>query len=427
MRISFLIFTFLLFTSCAEAQLDTVYETLIARAGLFHLQKDYKNAIACFEKAFSLRQPDALNAYKAASVYVLDSNIDKGFYYINQALQLGWTEADQLAFDPYFDYLRTISPDKWKGAKEYAFSLEKKYEEKLGLPSLRKIINRMVLTDQKLRYALVQAGRSEERQKISHDIYVADSINRARVRKIFKQYGWPKISAIGKDGQNNFWLMVQHADDDPAFQQAALSAMQKLKKNGGVNLENYAFLYDRVLCNLNYRQWYGTQVNWTTHGKATSFRSIADEDGVDKRRDSMGMLPLRLYALTYGFDYKNITAAESKKGDSVLRQIICNLTDSAAYFYRSKDFEKMYDCYDKASMILGGMTNAENFQAAVLFSRVAVQNKAPRYKSIALDFLNLLYLRHALDKNKLKAQPAFRVLYKEPRWKSIYSRLKEDK
>jgi hypothetical protein len=423
MRITLLIFTALLFMSCAEAQLDTVYETLIARAGLFHLQKDYKNAIACFENAFSLRQPDALNAYKAAGVYSLDSNIDKGFFYISLALQRGWTEADQLAFDPYFDYLRTIAPDKWKEAEEYAFFSEKKYEEKLRLPSLRKRINRMALTDQKLRYALVQADSREERQRISHDIYVADSINRAGVKKIFKQYGWPKISDIGKDGQNNFWLMVQHADDDPAFQQAALSAMQKLMKNGEVNLENYAFLYDRVQCNLNYRQWYGTQVNWTAHGKATSFRSIADEDGVDKRRHSMGMLPLRLYALTYGFDYKNITVAESKKSDSVLRQITCNIIDSAACFYRNKDFEKMYDCYDKASMIPGGMTNAENFRAAVLFSRVAVQNVDSRYKSIALDFLNLLYLRHALSKNTLKAQPDFKVLYKEPRWKSIYSRL----
>jgi hypothetical protein len=174
---------------------------------------------------------------------------------------------------------------------------------------------------------------------------------------------------------------------------------------------------------LNYRQWYGTQVDWTAHGKATGFRSIAEEDNVDKRRDSMGMLPLRLYALTYGFDYTNRTFAESKKSDSVLRKITCNLIDSAAYFYRRKDFEKMYDYYDKASMIPGGMTNSENFQAAVLFSRVAVQNTDARFKSIALDFLNLLYLRHALSKNKLKVQPAFSVLYKEPRWESIYSRL----
>ena len=104
-------------------------------------------------------------------------------------------------------------------------------------------------------------------------------------------------------------------------------------------------------------------------------------------------------------------------------QITCNLIDSAAYFYRRKDFDKMYDCYDKASMIPGGMTNSENFQAAILFSRVAVQNTDARFKSIALDFLNLLYLRHALSKGMLKAQSAFSVLYKEPRWESIYSRL----
>ncbi|MBO9202046.1 MULTISPECIES: DUF6624 domain-containing protein [Niastella] len=423
MRIFLQIFTALIFMSCAKAQPDTIYEALIARASLFHLQKDYKSAIACFEKAFSRHQPNALNAYKAAGVNSLDSNMDKGFYYINLSLKLGWTEADQLAFDPYFEYLRTVSPEKWKKVEENAFSSEKKYEEKLALPSLRKTINRMALTDQRLRYAQVQAGSKEERQRISHDIHVADSINRAEVKAIFRQYGWPKISEIGRDGQNNFWLIVQHADDDLALQQAALSAMQKLRKTGEVNLENYAFLYDRVQCNLNYRQLYGTQVNWTAHGKATGFRSIAGEDGVDERRNSMGMLPLRLYALTYGFDYKNISVAASKKRDSVVRQNTCNLIDSATYFYRRKDFEKMYDCYDQASMIPGGMNNIENFRAAILFSRVAAQTKNSRFKSMALDFLNLLYLRHALSKNKLKAQPAFSILYKEPRWESIYSRL----
>jgi len=78
--------------------------------------------------------------------------------------------------------------------------------------------------------------------------------------------------------------LAQHADDDPEFQQAALAAMQKLKKTGEINLDNYAFLYDRVQYNLNYRQWYGTQVNWTAHGKANGFRPIADEAGVDRSR-----------------------------------------------------------------------------------------------------------------------------------------------
>jgi tetratricopeptide (TPR) repeat protein len=134
MRISLLIFTSLLFISCAEAQLDTVYETLIARAGLFHLQKDYKNAIVCFEKAFSLRQPDALNAYKAAGVYALDSNVDKGFYYINLALQLGWTEADQLAFDPYFDYYELYLRINGKKPKNMLFPRKRNMKRNWDYP-----------------------------------------------------------------------------------------------------------------------------------------------------------------------------------------------------------------------------------------------------------------------------------------------------
>lgn len=56
---------------------EYAYQELIAKAGLFHLQKDYKNAINFYELAFQIQQPDALSTYKAASVYALDSNIDK--------------------------------------------------------------------------------------------------------------------------------------------------------------------------------------------------------------------------------------------------------------------------------------------------------------------------------------------------------------
>ncbi|HSC40419.1 MAG TPA: DUF6624 domain-containing protein [Chitinophagaceae bacterium] len=293
----------------------------------------------------------------------------------------------------------------------------------MALPDVRKKINRMTLTDQRLRYALVQATGKEERQRISRNMHISDSLNRVAAKAIFKQYGWPAISAIGKDGQNNFWLMIQHADDDLPFQQAALSAMRKLKATGEVNLENYAFLFDRVRCNLNYKQWYGTQVNWASNGKATGFRRIDHEEAVDRRRAAIGLLPLRLYALTYGFDYTYMTTEEANRRDSAERQGLRDLITDAGSLYRNKDFQQMYDCYDKASMILSGMSNAENYQAAILFARVATQNKDDRFSSMALDFLNLLYLRHALDKNKLKMQPAFRILYKNPRWMSIYGDL----
>lgn len=412
-----------LFLSGIKAQFNYAFEEAIAKAGLFHLQKKPKEAILLYEKAFQLQQPDSLNAYKAAGVYSLNSNIDKALFYLEQAIQSGWTEADMLATDPYFKYLRKAATQKWEQISKTAVAAEKKYERGLKLPALRRTINEMTLNDQRLRYARIQADSKENRQRIDREIHQADSGNRVKAKAILKEYGWPTISEIGKDGQNNFWLLVQHADDDVLFQRKALAAMEKLRGTKEVNLENYVFLYDRVQCNLNYKQLYGTQVNWKGHGEATGFRSIIQEDKVDERRKALGLLPLKIYALTYGFEYNNISSAAAKENDSTDLAQARSLIDSAKYFYNKKKFQKVYDHFNSASMIAGGMSNEENFEAASLFAKIAARNNNPQYISISLDFLNLLYLRGALTKQQLQSEHAFKILHGEPRWTEIYDHL----
>jgi hypothetical protein len=414
--------SFFLFLT-ASAQSDSVYQILIAKAGLFHLQKNFKSAISLYEEAFQLQQPDALNAYKAAGMYSLDSNSDKAFQYLQFALSSGWTEADWLSFDPYFDYLRKAEPEKWKAIEEQAFAKEQQYIQTLQLPSLRKEINLMTLNDQKLRHQRVQSNNDSLLEIINWQINQSDLNNLNRAKEIIKQYGWLKISEIGKDGQNNLWLIVQHADQDVLFQQTALLAMAKLKGTQEMSMENYAFLYDRVQCNLNYKQLYGTQVVWTSNGEASAFRPLKKEHLADERRVKIGLKPLRIYALTYGFTYYEITAKQSEQKDSSYQDQVRLLMDSAKYFYIKNEFQKTYDYYNTASTFLGGMSNADNFEAAIIFSRIAVINNEEQYKSIALDFLDLLYSRGNLTKAQLVKQPAFRILYKEQRWIDLNKQL----
>jgi len=410
--------------SIASARSDSDYQTLIAKAGLFHLQENYKSAIHFYEEAFQIQQPDALTAYKAAGMYSLDSNADKAFQYLLLALSSGWIEADWLSFDPYFDYLRNAYPEKWKAIKEQAFVKEQQYGRTLQLPSLRKEINLMTLNDQKLRYKRVQNNNDSLAEIINQQINQSDIKNLNRAKEIIRQYGWPKISRIGKDGQNNLWLIVQHADRDVLFQQTALLAMEKLKGTTEMNMENYAFLYDRVQCNLNYKQFYGTQVVWTSNGEASAFRPLIKEYMVDERRKKFGLQPLQIYALTYGFSYHNITAKESEQKDSSYMIHVQFLMDSAKYFYRKKEFQKTYDYYNTASTFLGGMNNKANSEAAIIFSKIAAINTDEQYKSISLDFLDLLYLRRNLTKAQLLKQSAFRILYKEQRWIDLNKQLK---
>lgn len=403
---------------------NTLYQTLLAEAGLLHLQKDYKKAIITYEKAFKLEQPNALTAYKLAGVYSLDSNANKAFFYLELALNTGWTEADWLAEDYYFDYLKNTAPNKWEIIKQQALLKEKEYEKTLKLPALRKQINLIAINDQKLRYKRIQTKDKNQRKLVNQAIHKTDSTNLVQAKAIINKYGWPKLSEIGKDGQNNFWLMVQHADGDVIFQQKALNAMKKLKKSNEINLENYAFLYDRVQCNLNFKQLYGTQVNWVNNGKATSFRPILNEDLVDKRRKEIGLLPLRIYSLTYGFEYNNLTAAQAYKNDSTDLAYTKQLIDSANYFYTKSDFQKTYNYYNTASTVLGGMSNKDNYNAAIIFAKISSQNNEQQYKDIALDFLNLLYQRQALSKTQLKKEHEFKVLYKEHRWIDLYEHVK---
>jgi len=412
----------LLIFSAVRGQSDYAYQELLARASLCHLQKDYKKAINYYEKAFRMEHPDALTAYKAAGAYALDHNGDQAFGYLTEAIRSGWHEADMLLTDPYFDYLKNTSSQKFKNIVADALVAEKKYERGLKMPGLRKQINLMMLKDQRLRYARIQADGEEQEQKVNSEIRLADSLNRMQAKEILKKYGWPKLSDIGKDGQNNLWLLVQHADDDVIFQQHALSAMKVLKAKKELDLENYAYLYDRIQCNLNYKQLYGTQVNWSSHGQAESFRSIINEDSVDHRRKCMDMLPLRIYALTYGFEYKNVNASKARKADSADRAYTRALIDSAKKFYAKSAFQKVYDYYNRASMIAGGMSDADNFDAALIFAVVAAKVADAKYKSISLDFLNLLYLRNKLRKQQLSGD-VFKVLHQDDRWLDMYSHI----
>jgi hypothetical protein len=369
-----------------------------------------------------LIQPDALTAYKAAAAYALDSSVHEALSYLELALKRGWVEADWLLQDSDFDFVRNSRPNEWKNVLQQAFLREAEYEKSLKRPALRKHINLMGIKDQMLRYQRIRAINGE-RESINQKLNESDSINLVFAKQIIKRYGWPKVSEIGKDGQRNLWFIVQHADHDVMFQRAALGAMEKLMGSTEIDMENYAFLYDRVQCNLNCKQLYGTQVLWTSNGAASGFRRIFREDLVDERREKVGLLPINIYALGYGFSYNYVTKSQAMHNDSIDVVSAKQMIDSANYFFSRGEFQKAYDLYNAASTIPGGMTNDDNYNAAILFAKVSGITDEQQYKEIALDFLNLLLQREFLTKKLLKEQTEFKVLFKEKRWISLVTYL----
>ena len=405
----------------ASAQSSLSADAELARASLYHLQKDYGKAIQCYETAFKVRHPDASNAYKAAGVYSLSGNAERSEYYLQLALDNGWTESLWLMVDPYFDYLKHVDLLRWSKIVAQAVKNELEYEKKLGDPALRRKINMMVISDQQLRYKKVQTKDAKELEKINQELVASDQKNWREAKNIVEAHGWPKLSDIGKDGQNNLWLIVQHADHDIFFQRTVLEKMKQLLESKEINLENFAFLSDRVLCNLNYLQEFGTQVNWTANGMASGFRDIRREWEAEERREKLGLSKLADYALSYGFTYIKPTKQECVRTRKQIDKDVKGLIDSAKAAYKAGDFQQAYDSYNAASTFADGMSNEESLEAAVLFSVIA--NKVQvnqKYKDISLDFLNLLNLRNKLDKKSIQQMHEFDTIRQDVRWMSLF-------
>ncbi len=101
---------------------------------------------------------------------------------------------------------------------------------------------------------------------------------------------------VGKQASNNFWLMVQHADNDLLFQEAVLKKMKLQVDQKKADGANFAYLTDRVNINSGKPQIYGTQLSRTRDANGRTIpKDMIDPQNVNKRRKEVGMESLEEY------------------------------------------------------------------------------------------------------------------------------------
>lgn len=116
-----------------------------------------------------------------------------------------------------------------------------------------------------------------------------------RLEEIFEEIGFPGYDLVGKEGSTDFWLMVQHSDHVPDFQEKVLSQMKAQVDKGNADPANYGLLVDRVNLNTGKPQVYGTQVTYRAGICQAYSRDLADSANVNQRRKSIGLPPLEEY------------------------------------------------------------------------------------------------------------------------------------
>jgi len=121
----------------------------------------------------------------------------------------------------------------------------------------------------------------------------ADAENLPWLKQVIADHGWPGRSAVGEDGAAAAWLLVQHADRDPAFQRECLGLLTAAADAAEATKAQVAYLTDRVLLAEGHPQEYGTQI--TGRDRQWVPRNLRDPDHVDERRAEMSLGPLAGY------------------------------------------------------------------------------------------------------------------------------------
>ena len=150
--------------------------------------------------------------------------------------------------------------------------------------------------DENLRAELLRRAAVDQTARNALDpeaMEQADAQNLPWLKEMIADHGWPGRSAVGEDGAAAAWLLVQHADRDPAFQRECLGLLTAAADADEATKAHVAYLTDRVLLAEGHPQEYGTQV--TGRDRQWVPRSLRDPDRVDERRAQMMLGPLADY------------------------------------------------------------------------------------------------------------------------------------
>ncbi|WP_282042781.1 DUF6624 domain-containing protein [Winogradskyella flava] len=295
----------------------------------------------------------------------------------------------------------TSCQTKWRG-------------KKIILPKISKEIIFMRKNDQKYRMKYVELhkdGKSgtKKYENVVDKLIQIDSSNTSRMKEIINTYGWPTFDKVGEEASNVAWLLVQHADRDPFFQEKCLKLLEEAINKGLANRSNYAYLYDRVQLARGEKQRYATQssTNSNLNNEDTYFQPIEDESKVQERREAMNIQQhVEDYALSLNFEYQLPTAQEALKRASDFENSYNNNIEKARKAMRRKAYSEAANFYIIA-LKSDGYTKAEDYIEA---ARAISLSKHKDIKSASYYYLLKGVFKGYKNLDELKTNPDFENL-----------------
>ncbi|WP_440265884.1 DUF6624 domain-containing protein [Dyella sp.] len=180
-------------------------------------------------------------------------------------------------------------------------------------PEERRQLLQRAQADQQARDAALAASQGADpdgaaARAVYKHAYEVDGDNLNWLKAQVQRSGFPTVAQVGEQGMSAAFLLVQHADRDPAFQMRVLETLQLRGADKGVKDSELALLTDRVLRAQKKPQRYGTQFDTDpAHPGKMVMAPVEDVAHLDERRARMGLLPIADYRCVLDVIYGTAT------------------------------------------------------------------------------------------------------------------------
>jgi hypothetical protein len=303
-KISTTIFYFILLTDLYGQTIPTDYDRLTKKADSLFYLKEYKTSAFTYSDAFKTLgwkgRPE--HRYSAACAWALAGYPDSAIFNLERiAYRVAFADTTRVLSEQHFKSLH--SHKKWKPLltkiKSNSDSLaarEAKFDK-----VLIKRLDSLTKEDQKWRNLSIRFNNntiskdSIDMITISRNMGRTDSFNTVETHRIFYKHGYPSYDLVGEEGSIHFWLLIQHQDGNPNFQDSVLASMKTQAEKGKASWTYYAYLIDRVKVNTGQPQIYGTQMQKNKEKTSYEPMPVIEPDKLNERRKSVGLETIEEY------------------------------------------------------------------------------------------------------------------------------------
>ncbi|AKQ68319.1 hypothetical protein A176_005231 [Myxococcus hansupus] len=227
-------------------------------------------------------------AYNAACAAALVAENEEALTWLDRAVDEGFFDTKHLQQDEDLASVRSLPG--YAALEQRVVAAEAKQYEAAD-PALRDELLKRMEEDQEVRRALVASNFTDEAAKAR--MAEIDARNTSWLKEVIAKQGWPGRDLVGKRATFAAWLLVQHADQDVAFQLGVLPMLEQAVARGEGSAKELAYLTDRVLVNTGKPQRYATQLE-EVDGKMVP-KALEDPEKVNARRAAVGLDSLEEY------------------------------------------------------------------------------------------------------------------------------------